>query len=161
MAGRPPKPTALKLLQGTLRPNRTNDREPIPPGGIARMPEWLSDDARKWWRSIAPMLRQMNVLTVADTHALALLCDAYAEYLEARQVIRDEGMTYESHGARGGFMIRQRPEVAIAADAFRRLDHMLGQFGMTPGMRSKVIAKPKDDVDPFEEFMSGRGRTSG
>lgn len=158
-AGRPPKPTALKLLQGNPGKRPLPRNEPQPPAGAVKPPTWLRGRARRLWRQIAPLLGEMRVLTTSDTQALGLLCDALAEYVVAREVIRQHGMTYECTTTSGGTMIRTRPEVAIAADAWRRANTMLQQFGLTPSSRAKVQAAPEEETDPFEELF-GSGRVS-
>src|SRR5579859_2336929 len=95
-AGRPPKPTALKVLSGNPGKRALNQNEPTPPAGSISAPSWLRGRARTAWKWVAPVLEQMGVLSTADTHALALLCDAYAEYIECRAVVRRLGRTYES-----------------------------------------------------------------
>lgn len=174
VTGRPRKPTTLKALQGTARPDRTNAREPEPPPGPVKPPSWLKGRARAAWRQLAPMLEDMRVLTTADPHALALLCDAYAEYIDCREVVRKQGAVYESRvvkassrrvEAEGGdedfdaadwsVIIRPRPEVKMASDAWRRVHRMLVEFGLTPSSRSKVSAGGAEDADPFEEFLRG------
>lgn len=170
--GRPPKPTALKLLHGNPGKRPLPANEPQPPADGVKVPTWLKGRARRLWRQIEPILADMRVLTVADTQALALLCDALAEYVEAREVVRKTGMTYESVRVVGttrdddgnevpitSTMVRQRPEVAIAADAWRRANQMLQQFGLTPSSRAKVPAQPKEEVDPFEELFGGNRGT--
>lgn len=176
-AGRPRKPSALKVLQGTDRPDRANPDEPIPPSGPVKPPPWLHGRGRTAWKWIAPLLEDMRVLTTADPHALALLCDAYAEYIECRQVVRKLGATYESRVVRAStrrvaadddqadgddfdaadwsVIIRPRPEVKMASDAWRRVQRMLVEFGLTPSSRSKVKAGGTAEADPFEEFLSG------
>lgn len=105
------------------------------------------------------MLEEMGVLTTADPHALAMLCDAYAEYLECRQIVTNVGRTYTTTTQQGDTMIRPRPEVAMASDAWRRVQRMLTEFGMTPSSRSKVKGSPREERDPFEEWANdGRRR---
>ncbi len=155
-------PTKLRVLKGNAGKRPLNDREPMPPAGKVKMPEWLPiGAAHSAWEEIAPILNSMGLLTTADPQALALLCDAYAEYTEARAIVQEEGMTYERTTEKGGTMIMARPEVGIAADAWRRVRAMLGEFGMTPSSRSNVKT-PKDGgkpADPFEEFLRGRKRS--
>ena len=111
--GPPPKPTALKVLQGNPGHRALNEDEPAPPppppGGIKPpwwLPAWESQRdargrkvrsrARRFWGQLAPILDQMGVLTTADPDSLAMLCDVLAEYVEAREIVRRYGMTYES-----------------------------------------------------------------
>lgn len=172
-AGRPNKPTQLKVLQGNPGKRPLPKNEPRPPEGEVKTPPWLHGKARTAWRWIAPILDRMGLLTTADPHALALLCEAYAEYIQAREIVRKLGMTYESRIFRAttkrvtieetdeaddpesgwSIMIRPRPEVAIAADAWRRAHRMLVEFGMTPSSRAKVSVNPAEEWDPFEEYL--------
>lgn len=154
MAGRKPTPSHLRILKGNPGKRAANRREPKPTKGVPRMPAHLTPKAKSAWKSIGPELARMGVLTLADGPALELLCDAYAEYRAARDVVRADGATYESVSVHGA-MTRVRPEVAIAADAWRRVASMLREFGLTPSSRTKV-AVAGDGADapanPFAEL---------
>jgi len=97
------------------------------------------------------MLTAMGVLTVADTQALGLLCDALGEYVDLRAVVQLEGRSFEGRG---------RPEVKMAADAWRRAAQMLADFGLNPVARAKVHAQVAPAADPFEELLGG-SRSAG
>lgn len=154
--GRPPKPTRLKVLEGTVRKDRANPNEPKPPAAPRRAtaPPWLGKGARVWWNRIRPLLVQMQVMTGADPVALGLLCDALAEYMTARAVLQRKGTTYETNGP-AGRLIRRRPEWDIARDAWRRAKTMLTEFGLTPAARSKVAAGDVGPADPLEGWEKG------
>lgn len=174
--GPPPTPSNLVKLRGNPGKRPINKSEPTPPPGIAQPPEWLKHRGKRLWHLIAPVLDEMGVLTSADPHALALLCDAYAEYIECREVVRAEGRTYESisyeddgevigESEDGATlvkevtvvrrMVRARPEVAMAADAWRRIRAMMQEFGLTPSSRSRIATRPAEDEDEFEAFTRG------
>lgn len=56
-AGRPRKPTDLKIIQGTFRADRHGDEIQTPVGDRKesrwpRPPKWLSDRERKYWREL-------------------------------------------------------------------------------------------------------------
>ena len=87
MAGRPPTPIAIRQLTGNPGKRAIPTDVPAPTAGLGKPPTWLSRDARRHWRQIEPLLSSLGVLAVPDTLAFALLCDALAEYTEARQVI--------------------------------------------------------------------------
>lgn len=154
--GNPPTPRALKVLRGTDRKDRTNPNEPRPDtlSADAKPPEWLglNEMAQTAWGDLLPVLRRMGVLTVADPIALAMLCDALAEYVAARTVVDAEGRTYWTRGKVE--MQRTRPEVAIAADAWRRAKVMLGEFGLTPATRGRVSGSPVAADDPLAAWMA-------
>lgn len=157
-AGRPPKPTHLKALAGTLQPSRTNAAEPTPTVLLPVPPDWLSPRARAYWAEVGDVLLAMKVCTVADGLALQLLTEALAEWAEARQQVRKRGLTYDTTTVTGGTMRRPNPEVAIAADAWRRAMTMLGQFGLTPASRSKVSAQlMEEENDPLLDLLNERG----
>jgi phage terminase small subunit len=129
-----PKPTALKVLQGTNRRDRANPAEPRPAIG-AKPPPWLprNGPARSAWRRLAPILTATRVLSVADAEALALACIALADFLEARE---------DALGWRR------------ADAAWKRYSGMLVQFGMTPSARTRVAAMPAVERDPLDEWLA-------
>ena len=152
--GRKPLPTQVKVLRGTARPDRANKGEPLPPPGIALPPGWLKKRELKIWGELAPLLERMGVLTTADPHALAILCDAYAEYIAARNKVRRLGSTYQTETATGSIAHHARPEVAMAADAWRRVKMMLAEFGLTPSGRSRIsVPKSSGEEDPVEKWL--------
>jgi P27 family predicted phage terminase small subunit len=156
MAGKgpPPKPTALKIVAGTDRPCRTNPAEPKPPRGRPSPPLHLSDKARAVWANVVDTLDQMGVLTDADALAVEGLCEAYADVQAARTALaaRDGALTYETETKVGGRMVRAYPEVAILADADRRLMAWMSRFGLTPADRSRVAMAPTTGGNKFAEF---------
>jgi P27 family predicted phage terminase small subunit len=154
--GRPRRPTHLKALDGTTRPDRDNPAEPKPPLARPREepPTWLSGKSRHWWRRIQPLLARMQVLTKADPVALGLLCDALADYMAARADVVANGATYTTEG-KGGEMQRRRPEVDVMVEAWKRAKVMLTEFGLTPAARAKVSASDVGPADPLEEWEQG------
>lgn len=137
MKGRKPKPTRLKLLAGNPGKRAINRSEPTLEAAKPTRPTWLKGKARTAWDQLVDLLYAMGVMTEADGKALELLCDAYAEYREAREYVIKHGPTYESATDKG-LIVRKRPEVAIAADAQKRVASLLAEFGITPSSRSRV-----------------------
>jgi P27 family predicted phage terminase small subunit len=152
MAGRRPKPDHLKLVQGNPGRRPLNRRPPKTGRGIPPCPKHLGERARKAWSSIGPTLDKMGVLTIQDAVAMEALCDAYAEWWEARETVENEGATYRTD-TEMGYIIRAHPAVGIAADARRFVRMMLIEFGLTPAARSKVKGESEEQKDPFEEFV--------
>jgi phage terminase small subunit len=137
--GRPPTPTALKVLNGSAahHPERRNGDEPKPRLG-AKPPTWLPHNgpARLAWRRLAPMLHRLRVLTEADADALALGCIALAEYLEART---DDGSWRKADAA------------------WKRYLAVLSAFGLTPSSRAKVRAVAVEAKDPTQAWLESSG----
>ena len=65
MAGRKPKPTALKVLEGDRGKGRRplNEHEPIPPRGGVKCPSWLLPEAKKEWKRLAASLEAEEELS--------------------------------------------------------------------------------------------------
>ena len=89
--GRPRKPTALHVIQGTARPDRINKREPQPPAGAPECPTWLTVEAQDEWRRISGELIALGILTIVDRAALAAYCQSWARWREAEEHISEEG----------------------------------------------------------------------
>lgn len=148
------KPTELKRLQGTLRRDRMNLREPRPPKAAAALPprRGLPLGVRREWALLMKQVEPMSVVTVSDVAMLELVAAAADEYWRAHRIVTRKGMTYQTTNAAGSTMVRSRPEVAIQADAWRRYSAGLQQFGLSPSSRPKVEAdapRPLDDLDRF------------
>lgn len=154
--GRKPTPSHLKLVRGTARADRGAKNEPHPERARPSAPETMSDRGREAWGYVVAVLDRMGVLTEADAMAVELLCEARADWLDARDEIEAAGgPTYESINAEtGAKLIKSHPAVAMRNDAARRLQSLLAEFGMSPSSRSKVNAKDNDGKeDPAAQYF--------
>lgn len=178
-----PTPTALKVLRGTDRKDRANPGEPQPPMLVpgTRPPSWLRGQRRRRaWADLVRLLTEQRLLTVTDQAALAVLVDAYGDYLEAGALIMGTacglcGLSVRSRapctapdarrherGRRyyttitesGSLMIRPHPAMAIRSDAWKRVVAMLDRFGMSPSAKTRVSATPEATADPLAEWMT-------
>ena len=64
--GRPPKPTAVKELEGNPGKRPLNKNEPKPKQTAPKCPSWLEPDAKKEWRRLSKELESMGLLTEVD-----------------------------------------------------------------------------------------------
>ncbi len=161
MSGRKPKPAALKKVLGNPGKRRSSPAtEPPKPAGIVKAspapPDHLSDRARSAWRLVGPMLVRNGVLADGDEVALEMLCEAYADYLDARVELEAFGSNYyETKNQAGGVMHRAHPAVAVMRDADRRIRAWLSEFGLTPSARSRVHGEVGDEnEDPADRYFS-------
>ena len=145
--GRKPKPTALKVIQGTYRPDRANPSEPKPRAVIPPCPKFLQGDARKQYRKTAKKLARIGLITELDDMALAMMCQAWAEYLEATEQVKKSGMLVKSPN---GFPVLN-PYLIAANQALKKVRSLLAEFGMTPGSRSRIQAAAVEEPD--DEWM--------
>ena len=154
MAGRKPKPTALKTLEGNPGKGKLNKKEPKPAKGIPICPEWLLAEAKIEWKRLATVMDQMGVLTEADRAAFAAYCQSYARWKEAQEHIDSEGSTFETDK---GYQ-QQTPWVGIANTNQKLMMQAASEFGLTPSARSRIVAgssKGKESEDEMEALLGG------
>ena len=66
MAGRRPKPTAMKKLEGNPGKRKLNMVEPMPEKGMPECPKWLLPEAKVEWSRLCQKLSEKGVLTEID-----------------------------------------------------------------------------------------------
>lgn len=145
-AGRKPKPTNLKLIQGTYRSDRANPSEPKPRAMIPPCPKFLQGEARKQYAKMAKKLARIGLMTELDDMALSMLCQGWAEYLEATDQVKKSGILVKSPN---GFPVLN-PYLIVANQALKKVRSLLSEFGMTPGSRSRIHAAGADDESDNE-----------
>lgn len=153
--GGKPKPTHLKMVMGNpgKRPLPVGT-EPQPARGIQEPPLHLSAKALRTWGQIGPMLDRIGVLTEADALALEMLCEAYADHLDARATLKHLGSNYyETTTQTGGLMHRAHPAVAVMQEADRRIKAWLTEFGKTPSSRTRLKAGGGRAEDPADKYF--------
>jgi len=93
-------------------------------------------------------LVERKVLTVLDRDALAVYCQAYADFLAAEKEVRRLGQVIKTAG--GNYI--QNPAVAIQNKAAGLMDRFGGKFGLSPADRAGI---PSPDPQPSDV---GKGR---
>lgn len=89
MAGRTPKPTHLKVLEGNPGKRALNKNEPKPQAKIPSCPSHLDKEAKVEWRRISKQLLQLGLLTEIDRAALAAYCQAWSRWVYAENKISE------------------------------------------------------------------------
>jgi P27 family predicted phage terminase small subunit len=155
MAGRRPKPSALKALAGNPGKRAINTSEPKPTG-IPTCPRHLDKEARLEWKRISTELIVLGLLTSVDRAALAGYCVAWSRWVAAELSIQKFGLVIKS--PKSGFPI-QNPYVSVANTALDQIRKFGIEFGLTPSSRSRLhidaAGQPAKSDDPFTEFMRG------
>lgn len=150
---RPPKPRRLRLLHG--KKDHRSEPQPEKKLEVPPCPRYLKGYARHFWRTVGGEAVAMGVLTSADLMALEIGAAAYKERRDALDVIEREGLTYTTTTTQGCEMVRPRPEVAIAADAYRRVLMVLREFGCAPVSRLRLDVKTAE-TESFADFVASR-----
>ena len=139
MAGRRPKPTQLRKLNGNAGHRALPTGEPQPSTlSEAAPPEWLPEMGGQFWEELAPMLSSARVLTEFDRPALAALAAVYALWRQSYDYLQSNGSWYEAETKTGETVARRHPASIEEAERWKRLRLMLVEFGLTPAGRSRV-----------------------
>jgi P27 family predicted phage terminase small subunit len=153
MAGRRPIPTALNLLHNNPGNRALNHEEPQPRKGLPEMPKELRETARREWRLITADLEELGVLTVVDGKALAMYCDAYADWEETQRmcveqgIVIDEGV-YSKLGDLVGSKLKVNPAFTAKYIAMKTMKSFLIEYGLTPASRSRLKMGKQEAADP-------------
>ena len=171
MKGRPMVPAALKELQNGHNPIQAEPEFPqAQNNGLSSAPTWLKNkEARKVWETVAPLLGGARVLTQADLMALGRYCELFAQWIECKDFINRNGMTYkvfkqvrkteivdDGNGGKKAVdfyeSIQAGTREYVEAKNFKTLSKELlnieVNFGLTPASRGKVALVGKGDRDP-------------
>ena len=147
-----PKPHLLKT-SGHPKRRRTLaeiDQERL---GVARMPSWLSDDAKSFWRLYGPRLKELGRLTKLDEAGFAMICEGFANLKQMDEQIAKDGLVVI--GSRGAKV--PHPLIRTRNAIFRTWTDGLRQFGMMPQARHRLPAPPEQvEEDGMERLLRGQ-----
>lgn len=137
MAGRKPKPTALKVLAGNPGNRPLNQHEARIRRALPRCPDELTDEAKREWRRVARELYDAGLLTRVDRAALAMYCQTWATWIKAEEECELKGEVITT--TFGNFV--QNPWRGVANKSLKLCQSLAAEFGMTPSSRSRVKAE--------------------
>lgn len=130
MKGRPPTPTAVRVLEG-MRGHRPLRHEPGAFGAPSKPPS-LKGRAGAFWRSVVPELQRVGIVGTIDTPALVAMSECWAQLCAV-----DAALT-----ANQGDASLQRRSNQLRAS----LLSYFSAFGLTPASRSR-LAPPAPATD--------------
>jgi P27 family predicted phage terminase small subunit len=139
MAGRPRKPTNLKIHEGnrghrTLKPQK----EPQPAPGIGETPGGLSDWGVKLWTSITAELDRLNLLTVVDHGALSSAIVGADQAHAADGTINGLLRKIRSGKAKQEDFYRLSIMNNVSKKGWNQFKAFATEFGLTPASRSRL-----------------------
>jgi len=156
MAGRPPKPTALKVLEGNRGKRPLPQNEPKPDPIAPKCPAWLHKDAKKEWKRIAPQLERLGLLTQVDMAALAGYCESWAQYKRSIEFIHKHGEVYPIKDDEGRVKyLQQVPQVSIANKSLANIRAAATQFGLSASDRGRIqVPGLEDKEDEMQQLLN-------
>jgi len=163
--GRKPKPTHLKLLEGEVNKQRINFDEPKPYPKAPKCPAWLSTEASREWKRLAPQLERLGVLTENDMAMFAAYCSAVGklawaerEIKKARKaelkMIKAKGQKEKDVPTSGGMIGGSKskayftlPYVWIYNKSLEQIRSFGSEFGLSPSARTRIKVSDIDDTE--------------
>jgi P27 family predicted phage terminase small subunit len=134
-AGRPRKPTNLKILEGNAGKRKLDPvSEPQPDDLVdLRPPAFLLPEAKKVWNEYAPKLVKLNLLKEIDSLEFAILCQSWALMLKSEATIKKEGIVCTSKLAGAKY---QHPAMGNRSQLIKQISTLCHKFGMSASARS-------------------------
>jgi P27 family predicted phage terminase small subunit len=148
---RPPKPTALKLVEGNKGKRAINKAEPDPEYlNDLSAPEFLSSSAVVVWDEIVPHLRNARMLTQIDVPMLAMGCTAIAQYRAAARKADDSLVKAKITKGEDGELVETgehvNPWLIVQSMSFKQAMAVFQQFGMSPAARTRISVNPQGEL---------------
>jgi len=151
--GPKPAPRALKLLRGNP------GKRPLDPGEVAALkasggpqpPEWLAGEALAEWNRRAPQLAELGVIGAIDQAVLALYCQAWERYLEAKRALGRKSRVVKPRGGNP----YTSPLVTQVRDALADVIKLARELGLSPSARSGLKIEAKTPAGGLDEFNAG------
>jgi P27 family predicted phage terminase small subunit len=149
-----------KLLKGTLRADRVRNEAQFAIADPNSVPSYLSKEARKEFRRVAPELAEQGILTQASMNILAAYSATYALWREALEDIASKGQVImcESTTRTGRTVVpRQNPSIKTFLSLQSALLASARLFGIDPLSRQNIDANPlqsaPDKDDPLASLI--------
>ena len=151
--GRPKKPDALRILDGSHL-ERMHGDAPTSPLGVGEPPDWLDEFAREAWTRLVDRVGEMRLLTRADHDAVLIYALAYSDMRHAMKEI--EGDRTVNGGQDGEGPLKAHPLWVVKNNAVRTMLAIMGQLGMTPSARASLHVDSPTEGDPLMDYLNGR-----
>jgi len=145
MKGRKPKPTALRLIDGS-RNRRANPREPRPEVKAPTCPAHLNPTAKAEWRRLAQQMVSLGVISELDRAALAAYCQAYGRWVEAERKLKETPALIKLPSG----YIQPSPWLGIANKQLELMIRYMSELGLSPVSRTRVHAVRPKQPKPWE-----------
>lgn len=146
MAGRPRKPTMLKLVTGNPGRRPVNSREPKPQGNLVDGPDWLTDTQRQSW-NYAIQCAPYGLLKRLDRSVLVTWVVAEDLHRQAVEKLNKGALLIKTPNG----MPIQSPYLSIINKQALLMLRAASEMGFTPASRSKV--EQDGGTDEPDEFF--------
>lgn len=153
-AGRPRKPTQLKVLEGDRHKSR-HRTPPTPAATLPVMPADMHAGAKRVWRRIMRDFGETGILTRVDLGMIRAYCEAEHRYTEAAVLLADSGpLSRDRH--RGGAVVKN-PLHQVVRDNAVLMRLFARECGFSPSSREGLTIPDAGTGDPFADWAANSG----
>ena len=117
------------------------------------VPQGLHKKTRRYMLNLIRRLDGEDIITSLDEGALSLLMSAYETWVQASELLKNEGYKVTDKNAAGTVVTKQHPAVNIQKFAAQELAKLFSQFGLTPAARKKMGKTDMGDDSPLDQFL--------
>jgi phage terminase small subunit len=165
-AGRPRKPTELKVIEGTFRNDRDGKRPPV-----ANVPQWpsppkhLNDREARLWRLLKKRIGAwvapsdwviLNGMVSLIDHALRIqeaerMSEAAGAPLTFKYVVTENGTDAQDQNIEAE--AKENPLFTLGLKHWKEIRAYAALLGMSPVDRARMPTVDEKAVDPFDAFL--------
>ncbi len=152
MAGRPPKPAALKQLAGNPGKRKIQEEvKVVVPSRVPYPPRWLNAYGKREWRRVIRALITARLYSELDRTALEVYCTEYGNWRDALDKLNEKGASRILTSDKGYQYVN--PWQTIAERARAAALAAAQQFGLSPSSRSKVSPSKNEKEKSLAELL--------
>lgn len=157
--GKPKKPVDMQKAHLTLveKQNRRQEEESVVTGNnqLKTPPKWLiNDTAKKEWRRIVKELNKINIVGNLDYANLGGYCNAYANYIKATEILKDQTY-YIDRETRTGVIAVKNPMVDIQTNYANEMRKFAALCGLTIDSRLKAAVTKTEKTEDMIKCKFG------
>ena len=156
MGQRPTKPTALKVLEGNRGKRGIPGKEPQPKAIVPDMPKTIDDDAKRTWKKLTPILKELGLVTEADGDMLAILCQLQARISQIHKEMKAANVAIKK--------MKRKYNEFFQADEIEKARDVAFLLGDVEGKKAALMKEERQYSALFKQYgaefgLSPRGRT--
>ena len=156
--GRKPLPKKLHIIKGNpgKRSLDALDRGVSAPVRAPSCPSHLSDEAKREWRRIVPLLKKLGTIAMVDRSSLAAYCQVYGRWVQAEKMVAELGEEGLVNDTQSGYK-QLGIWLQIASKSIDQMRRYIAEFGLSPSARTRIQPSPdagkKPEQDPSDKYF--------
>lgn len=117
-----------------------------------KMPDKLSEETQDFMRDVVKELNKRKAIQAIDLGALRMLATSYEMYLQATEIMLDEGPIIQIKYEKAA-----NPAQNIATKNYAQVMKIMTEYGLTVKSRSTISTMKTADteISPLDSFING------